>query len=344
MMCDCAPRTAEEAVAAAFDAFRPTRVRPYLASHDPAASPDDPADAPAGHPRPGPPPRRDQFLDQPGDGAFPSPGPAPAPAPSGRHAHTGGPKAEDVELFEDEPSTDPTTPVPAVRAAGRPRGRGSGRRHTDKRKVAAVVVVAAALSLGIVAFASGSDGTGQGDEGALPVPSGAAPGTTEPDTASGPASPSASSSGRSPSASSAPSSASGSPTSERSKRAKASNEPTRAEGDLTERPAPSASPSESGDPDGGSDGGSSGGSEGPQSPSAGSPVLRQGDSGSGVLELQQRLKQIPFVYVLGDEDGVYDEAVTRAVRDYQRSRDVSGDPSGVYGPNTRRALESETSA
>ncbi|WP_406405644.1 peptidoglycan-binding protein [Streptomyces sp. NBC_00879] len=42
-------------------------------------------------------------------------------------------------------------------------------------------------------------------------------------------------------------------------------------------------------------------------------------------------------------DGVYDSRVTDAVSSYQKSRNIQGDPDGVYGSYTRRALEAETS-
>ncbi|MEV3928528.1 MULTISPECIES: peptidoglycan-binding protein [unclassified Streptomyces] len=69
-------------------------------------------------------------------------------------------------------------------------------------------------------------------------------------------------------------------------------------------------------------------------------TLRRGDSGAEVAELQRRLQEI-WVY-RGPEDGTYSEQVEQAVADYQRWVSVANDPSGVYGPETRRALESQT--
>ncbi|MFH8367507.1 peptidoglycan-binding protein [Streptomyces sp. NPDC018031] len=80
-----------------------------------------------------------------------------------------------------------------------------------------------------------------------------------------------------------------------------------------------------------------------QSPSpepTGPPVLRPGDSGAEVVELQKRLKQT--LTYLGGADGEYDEGVRNAVARYQRDHDVDGDPEGVYGPATRAVLESRT--
>lgn len=80
-------------------------------------------------------------------------------------------------------------------------------------------------------------------------------------------------------------------------------------------------------------------SEPPPPPSA-PATLRRGDSGPQVVELQKRLGQA-LVYS-GPADGQYGQGVEDAVRLYQWDRDVEGDAEGVYGPMTRRALESET--
>jgi hypothetical protein len=70
------------------------------------------------------------------------------------------------------------------------------------------------------------------------------------------------------------------------------------------------------------------------------PVLRRGDKGPEVVELQLRLRQIG--YYDGTADGDYDREVESAVRGYQITRVVLQDESGVYGPATRASLESET--
>ncbi|MGY0062228.1 peptidoglycan-binding domain-containing protein [Streptomyces sp. LZ34] len=72
----------------------------------------------------------------------------------------------------------------------------------------------------------------------------------------------------------------------------------------------------------------------------GPPVLEEGDSGSEVVELQKRLGQL--LLYLGSSDGEYDDGVRNAVSSFQNTYGVEGDPKGVYGPNTRRALESRT--
>ncbi|MEU3183078.1 peptidoglycan-binding domain-containing protein [Streptomyces sp. NPDC006923] len=75
-----------------------------------------------------------------------------------------------------------------------------------------------------------------------------------------------------------------------------------------------------------------------QPPRGGS--LGPGDSGPAVMELQNRLEQI-WLY-RGPTNGEYDQSVEGAVRVYQSYKHIEGDPEGVYGPNTRRALEAET--
>ncbi|MHC5905231.1 peptidoglycan-binding domain-containing protein [Streptomyces sp. S6] len=69
-------------------------------------------------------------------------------------------------------------------------------------------------------------------------------------------------------------------------------------------------------------------------------VLRLGDTGPQVKELQLRLKQIGRYD--GTANGVYDESVQSAVRTYQFTRLILSDESGVYGSVTRESLESET--
>ncbi|WP_432252102.1 peptidoglycan-binding protein [Streptomyces sp. HNM1019] len=72
----------------------------------------------------------------------------------------------------------------------------------------------------------------------------------------------------------------------------------------------------------------------------GPPVLREGDSGPEVVELQKRLIQL--LQYIGVADGKYDAGLRRIVSSYQDQHDITGDPDGVYGENTRRDLESRT--
>ncbi|GGI96431.1 peptidoglycan-binding domain-containing protein [Streptomyces brasiliensis] len=72
-------------------------------------------------------------------------------------------------------------------------------------------------------------------------------------------------------------------------------------------------------------------------------TLREGDTGPGVDELQQRLLRIPDVYRDGQVDGRYDTVLTEAVARFQLWYGIRGDEAGVYGNDTRRELESPTS-
>ncbi|WNE96277.1 peptidoglycan-binding protein [Streptomyces luomodiensis] len=95
----------------------------------------------------------------------------------------------------------------------------------------------------------------------------------------------------------------------------------------TDQPEPTASGEPTADP---SD------TPGPTGP----PVLSEGDSGAEVVELQKRLAQL-LLYI-GVADGEYDAGVRNAVSSYQGQHDITGDPDGVYGENTRHDLESRT--
>lgn len=76
----------------------------------------------------------------------------------------------------------------------------------------------------------------------------------------------------------------------------------------------------------------------------GAGTLREGDSGSEVTELQERLRQVPNVYQDGSTSGAYDTVLTEAVARFQLWYGVRGDENGVYGNDTRLALESRTAA
>ncbi|GAA2279194.1 hypothetical protein GCM10010234_14820 [Streptomyces hawaiiensis] len=89
----------------------------------------------------------------------------------------------------------------------------------------------------------------------------------------------------------------------------------------------------------------------PPTPPAAAPVdpdgagtLREGASGPEVTELQQRLLRIPDVYRDGSTSGRYDPTLTAAVARFQLWYGIRGDETGVYGNDTRAALESRTPA
>ena len=74
----------------------------------------------------------------------------------------------------------------------------------------------------------------------------------------------------------------------------------------------------------------------------GAGTLRKGDSGPAVTDLQQRLLRIPNVYENGSTNGTYDATLEAAVARFQLSYGIRGDETGVYGNDTRQALESQT--
>ncbi|MFD5912793.1 peptidoglycan-binding protein [Streptomyces massasporeus] len=76
----------------------------------------------------------------------------------------------------------------------------------------------------------------------------------------------------------------------------------------------------------------------------GAGTLREGASGPEVTELQQRLLDIPDVYRDGSTSGSYDPTLTAAVARFQLWYGIRGDETGVYGNDTRAALESRTAA
>ncbi|WP_367041480.1 peptidoglycan-binding domain-containing protein [Streptomyces sp. Je 1-332] len=69
-------------------------------------------------------------------------------------------------------------------------------------------------------------------------------------------------------------------------------------------------------------------------------VLKRGDRGPEVEELQGRLRQL-YLY-MGEADGTYDTSVAEAVTRFQYARATQADGEGVYGERTRAALERET--
>lgn len=79
-------------------------------------------------------------------------------------------------------------------------------------------------------------------------------------------------------------------------------------------------------------------------PAAGtaSGVLREGDSGPAVSDLQTRLLRIPDVYTGGAVDGRFDRRLAAAVARFQVWYGIRGDENGEYGDATRRDLESRT--
>ncbi|MFF2858919.1 peptidoglycan-binding protein [Streptomyces rubiginosohelvolus] len=194
---------------------------------------------------------------------------------------------------------------------------------------ALAVGAAVAAVVGTAAFAGGLFGGDDSGDEALPEATTSVPDTDGEPAASVAPSPSASAApSGTPSRSTAPSaspSASASPTKSR--------EPSPAASAST-APTVSASPTPE---DGGAP--TSSPSAAPPAEFAG-PSLRPGDRGPEVGVLQNRLREV-WLYS-GPSDQNYSERVENAVAVYQSYKAIQGDPVGVYGPNTRRALEAET--
>ncbi|MER7774278.1 peptidoglycan-binding domain-containing protein [Streptomyces sp. NPDC096191] len=243
------------------------------------------------------------------------------------------PRAHDLSLFE----TAATAPVPSGAGPSDDSGAGpsdgSGARRSRRRRkgmllsaAGAVVVVvgAAGYASGLFSYEAPSRDGALPDEvrAGVPDPSPSAGTPTAGTSATpvpqagsaSPSPPASASAAASPSASPSPSASSASPSPSRSA------EPTpSATATATEK-----APRESEDDDRDFYGG----------------PLRRGDRGPEVVELQQRLAQL-YLYT-GDIDGNYDHRVEDSVRTYQWARGIRSDDLGVYGPDTRRQLESET--
>ncbi|GAA2152779.1 hypothetical protein GCM10009760_49850 [Kitasatospora kazusensis] len=76
----------------------------------------------------------------------------------------------------------------------------------------------------------------------------------------------------------------------------------------------------------------------PSAPVATPDTLQYGDSGPAVLAMQQKLAVV-LCWEHVRTNGNYDSRTEQAVSDFQTVQGVQGDPDGVYGPNTRAALE-----
>ncbi|MBT2899018.1 peptidoglycan-binding protein [Streptomyces sp. McG3] len=205
-------------------------------------------------------------------------------------------------------------------------------RPRRRRPLGALAVGAAvAAVVGTAAFAGGLFGGDDSGDEALPEATTSVPDTEDEPAASvapSPSAPAAPPRTQSPSATpSASPSASASPTKSREP------EPT-----ATASAAPTVSASST--PDGGTP---------PAAPPADPPPalagssLRPGDRGPEVAELQVRLRTVGEWLYSGPVDGSsYSDQVAYSVAIYQSYKAIQGDPTGVYGPNTRRALEEET--
>ncbi|MFI5874092.1 peptidoglycan-binding protein [Streptomyces sp. NPDC051445] len=223
----------------------------------------------------------------------------------------------DPTLPAPAPAREPGEPPPAEEAAHQGPDPFDAPLPTRRRRRVHVLVLVGALAVAVTAAVFAGfllyDGPARDDSPAGGVRAPVPDETSRRTTAAGGPSPAASRTWPSPTASSSPSPSS--PTSPAPSRSTAppSAPATGATGSASPRPGPSNSAP---------------------------PVLRFGDTGPEVTELQLRLRQIG--YYGGPAGGDYDRQVESAVRSYQLTRAVFQDDSGVYGTATRASLEAET--
>ncbi|MFG3511242.1 peptidoglycan-binding domain-containing protein [Streptomyces bobili] len=323
--CACSRRASDalrdtrEAEVAAAEGFDPLRIRPYVELGEAAGDGDGgeagTADVTMPLPAVRPTPPGDAVSDATMTlrAVAPSAGTAPVPTPLAPSGST--PSDTDLSLFEagGDSGSGPYDDGEA------PRGR---RRRTlliASTGAAVAVIAAAGFASGMFSYETPTRDRAAAEEVRAAVP--------DASTSAPPASPSASRSA-SPSQSSAPPSPSES----------ASASPSATESSAAPSPSRSAEPSPSAPttqttgslaPGNGAEGGS--GEE---------TVLRRGDQGPEVTELQLRLRQL---YLFNDEaNGMFGNRVEEALRNYQWSRGIQGDELGEYGPASRTSLESET--
>ncbi|MGW4818983.1 peptidoglycan-binding protein [Streptomyces sp. NPDC004227] len=249
----------------------------------------------------------------------------------------GEPSAADVSLFDTARKADPAAAPEPIAGTEGPKSR-AGSHRGGRRTRPAVVLAACAVVVTIVAgagFASGlfSYESPERDHASRQVresvpdawvetPTGSAPTAVAPSYAS--STPTTAGESPSPGANASPStSASESETAE----------PTPSgsqEGDVTGTGSEAAGPTQTPT------------TMRTSAPAAPAPVLRRGDQGSEVTELQLRLGQLSLYP--GQADGFFGRRLEKSVRAYQWSRGIDADELGVYGPATRARLESETTA
>lgn len=370
-------RDARTAQAAAAEDFDPLRIRPYVelegtegppgppgtadatAADASAADPDATmalrtvgAQSGAGH-EAGTPPGTGTWsgagtgstAGSAGSGSEAGTGPE-RPLPTPLAPSAGSPSAHDLRLFETS-ATSPLAPVTArrdetaggtgSRADRGPDGGSDRERKPHKRRrgvllsaAGAVVVVvgAAGFASGLFSYETPSRDGAMPDEVRAGVPD---PSSTETSPSAEPTAPSTAP----PSVSASPDGSVSASAGTRSSVApspsvSASSASSAPSGSAEPTPSATAVPTEQASQESGDD----------DRDFYAGPELRRGSQGPEVVELQQRLKKA-FVYT-GDTDGAYDRRVEESVRTYQSWRGIHSDERGVYGPDTRQRLESET--
>ncbi|WP_264924586.1 peptidoglycan-binding protein [Streptomyces sp. A012304] len=352
--CACAQRASEalrdtrEAEAAAAGDFDPLRIRPYVelgegdGTASGAATGESPVGAasgvttgesPTGEARAS----AGDMRSSAGDVTMPLPA-VPSSGPSGPRPAPGG--------ADDRTAVLPAVTAPFAPSAAEPNTAdlrrfeaGGGGRHPDLgdeaeprgRRRRTLLLAATGAVVAVVAAAGFASGLFSYEK---PTRDTAAPEDVRaavPDT-----SPSASSASPSASRSPSPAELSASPSPSESESASPSPSPSSA--------APS--PSRSAEPSPSAPTPRATGSLSPENgadtilPGPQETVLRRGDRGSEVTELQLRLSQL-FLYD-DKADGEFTEELESALRNYQWSRGIQDDEPGVYGAVTRERLESET--
>ncbi|GAA2280884.1 peptidoglycan-binding domain-containing protein [Streptomyces atrovirens] len=326
-------RDARTAEAAAAEDFDPLRIRPYVELDGGAgrSTPDGPTEAagaagtsaPAAE-EPGAPGAADETMPLRAVPAEAAPGAADSTSvlPTPLAPGTARPNATDLHLFD---TTRPLAAVPAAPGPARadedpPRRRRRGALFAVAGAVV-IVVGAAGWASGVFSYETPSrdDAAPKDVRASVPDPSSSSP-SAEPSTSASSAAPSSSASPSASPSASASASASPSPSASTtsaspSKSAEPSSTPT------TTAPTDSAEDTEEGEGD-----------------STG-PVLRRGDRGPEVSELQLRLREV-WLYN-EDINGQFNHRVEEALRNFQWRWGLQSELS-VYGPETRARLEAET--
>ncbi|MFJ7072945.1 peptidoglycan-binding domain-containing protein [Streptomyces sp. NPDC098781] len=235
------------------------------------------------------------------------------------------PNAQDLSLFEtNRPSDDGNEETEESHREAPPQNDHAPRRHRRTLLLGAggavvAVIAAAGLASGVFTYEAPTRSTALPDDVRASVP---APSTSQAPEPAAPAKtttpstppPTSASPTQSPTSSPSPSRSTTSPT------PTASAEPTR---------TPSASQTT--------------GSQADDSAAVKEPTaatLRRGDRGPEVTELELRLTQLGLY--TRQARGNYNEGVEDAVARYQWARGVQPEEYGVYDPETRERLESET--
>ncbi|MHC3474393.1 peptidoglycan-binding domain-containing protein [Streptomyces sp. 7R007] len=315
--CACAQRAsdalrdARTAEAAAAEDFDPLRIRPYVELESETTGP-TPTSAPTPPPPPAPEPMPAPDATMPLRAVPSLPTPLAPP--------TRNPAAQDLSLFDAGPDTDGDPDAAAPRHDVTP-PRPSRTRRPRAVLLAAggavvAVVSAAGLASGLFSYDTPTRNTALPDDVRASVPdattSAASRRTADKTASAAPTTvPAPATSSASPSATPSTPSASATPSDSKSPAVTPST--VTATGTIRETDA------------------------GTQSAA---PVLRRGDSGPEVVELELRLTQLGLY--TKKAQGHYNEGVEDAVTRYQQARGITQDEPGVYGATTRARLESET--